>query len=142
MAQPSRSTQIIARIAGPLLLTSSVMLLFRGAVVSEALETILRDPAMTLMLGSGSLAAGLAILALHEQRWSGPAQASVSLLGCLLLVRGALMLLAPDLFGAAAGFLLEQSFFFYIASGLCLALGAWFAFIGFYDKLRAQGSSQ
>ena len=85
----------IARLIGPVLLVTGVALLVNRKDFDALVQEFLRSRALLLLVALVDLAVGLAIVLTHNV-WVADWRIIITLLGWLLLVRGAVRLLIPD----------------------------------------------
>jgi hypothetical protein len=129
MSNPADRTRMIARAAGPYFLIMGAVLAVRGADLALIFPAFMQDGPLALVTGAFTLIVGLAVLAAHHH-WTSPAAVAISLTGALAALKGAMLMLAPDVgAGLSAAFL--RAPLFPAASGLLLALlGAWLTWVG------------
>ncbi len=134
------TTFILARILGPLLVVAGVMLISQHARMRAMLGDFLGDDALMAFAGFTTLAIGLALIALH-QRWDSISAGIISVLGWIMLARGAVLLLAPSLVRDAAFYVLTQPNIMPIAGCVIALIGVWLSYAGYIaGTLRAESS--
>ena len=90
------STSIfIARLLGPVLLVAGIAMLVNRKQLDAIVQELFRSPLLLLLLGIIDFTVGLAIVLTHNV-WAADWRIIITLLGWLLLVRGAVRLLIPD----------------------------------------------
>jgi hypothetical protein len=130
MTQPSQSTTVLARIAGPLLAITGLALSARPAFISQMIDRFASDPSAPILWGFVALLLGLTVLAFH-QRWSGPVEIAITLLGWILIVRGVILLFVPEQAIEVARTVLNAAPHATVAAGAVVAvIGAWLSFVG------------
>ena len=88
-------TLFLSRLLGWLTIVVSLSLLLRPSV-SEIMASLLGNPALIVLAGIASLAAGLAIVLIHNV-WRGDLRTIVvTIIGWAVLIRGVLMLTLPS----------------------------------------------
>jgi hypothetical protein len=85
----------LAKLIGPILLVAGVAMLVNRKDLDALAQEILRSRLMLLLFGLIDLSVGLAIVLTHNV-WAADWRIIITLLGWLLLVRGAVRLLIPD----------------------------------------------
>jgi hypothetical protein len=85
----------LAKLIGPILLVAGVAMLVNRKEMDALAQEFLRSRALLLLLGLIDLAIGLAIVLTHNV-WLADWRLIITLLGWLLLVRGAVRMLVPD----------------------------------------------
>ncbi len=134
------TTFILARILGPLLVVAGVMLISQHARMRAMLGDFLGDDALMAFAGFTTLAIGLALIAVH-QRWDSISAGIISVLGWIMLARGAVLLLAPSLVRDAAFYVLTQPNIMPIAGCVIALIGVWLSYAGYIaGTLRAESS--
>ena len=130
----ARTTQFCARVIGPLIVIVGAVVIARAADLVLLIPAILQDGPLTFITGVFTLICGLVVLAAHHHWNSAPAFV-ISLLAVLTIVRGVVLLFAPDLLTA----LLHQAPNLgpgaLVAGIITLLIGAWLTFVGWIAKL-------
>src|SRR5580693_3230010 len=85
----------LARLIGPILLVAGVAMLVNRKDLDALAQEVLRSRLMLFLFGLIDLSVGLAIVLTHNV-WAADWRIIITLLGWLLLVRGAVRLLIPD----------------------------------------------
>jgi uncharacterized membrane protein len=127
----SARTIFLARLIGLFALVQSAAMFIHKEPMVETATGLVRDRPLLLLLGLLALAAGLAMVLSHNV-WSGGAlPVVVTLIGWIILVRGAvLLLLTPD----AVARLFDAFRFadlFYLYAAIALLLGLYLTWEGF-----------
>jgi hypothetical protein len=133
----SPRTVFLARLIGLFALLFSFSELVHKQAMVETANALVRDRPLLLMMGILGLLAGLAVVLAHNIWSGGVLPVVVTLLGWILLIRGAVLLfLSPQ---AAAGmidfFRFEQ--LFYVYAGITLLFGLYLTYGGFRAATRA-----
>jgi hypothetical protein len=135
MAQSSHSTVVLARIAGPLLALSGPALIARPAIIPHLIDSFAADPAAPLLWGFIALLLGLTVLAFH-QRWNGPLEIAITLLGWVLILRGIVLFFIPEIgIGIARSMLAAAPNAVAVIGAVTTVLGAWLSYEGFRTKI-------
>jgi uncharacterized protein YjeT (DUF2065 family) len=125
------TTIILARILGPVLLLSGAAIAARPEIFLYIIDTFQADAASPSRWGFVALAIGLVILALNH-RFNGTMEIVITLIGVLSLVRGLVLLLAPDQAMTLARSVAETTPIAVRATGAVVALlGLWLSLAGF-----------
>jgi hypothetical protein len=137
MSDPAR-TRLMARIVGPFLLVLGASVALRMQTLPALLLAFVEDAPLLFVAGFVTLAIGLVMVAAHNW-WNTPAAIVISILGWLTTVRGAVLLLAPDVVTTLAGNAMQSpSPAIGIGAGAVMALiGLWLAFVGWLSKPSA-----
>jgi hypothetical protein len=85
----------LAKLIGPILLVVAVGVLMNRKLMGALAQEVLGNHALLFLLGFLDLASGLAIVLVHNL-WVADWRIIITLLGWLLLVRGAVRILIPD----------------------------------------------
>jgi hypothetical protein len=85
----------LAKLLGPILLIAGIAMLVNRKGLDAIGQELLRSPLLLLLLGIIDLAIGLAIALTHNV-WVADWRLIITLLGWLLMVRGAVRVLIPD----------------------------------------------
>ena len=127
----AQSTIVLARIVGPLLAVSGLALSARPGIIPRIIDAFAADPSAALLWGFMALLLGLTVLAFH-QRWNGPVEIAITLLGWILILRGVILLLFPEEGIAVARTILNAAPQAIIVIGAVVAaIGGWISFMGF-----------
>ncbi len=124
----SRSTLILARLIGVFAIVVVAAMLVRG---SAAVETLVSDNSVMLVLAMISVAAGLAIVLAHNVWSGGTLPVVVTLVGWLILAKGLLLLFLPP---AVLGDLLASMHYgehYYLYFVPALVIGFYLIWAGF-----------
>jgi vacuolar-type H+-ATPase subunit I/STV1 len=131
----SPRTLFLSRLIGLYCILAALSMMTRRQATVETVTALLQNPSMMLILGAITLAAGLAMVLLHNI-WSGGALAVVvTLVGWITLVKGLLFLFLPH--EMEAGFFLGQLHYqqlFYLYGVISLVLGVYLTYSGFASK--------
>jgi hypothetical protein len=123
-------TQLIARLAGPVLCAIGLGMLTNQATYHEMAGQFLAAYPFIYFSGILMLLAGLLILNSHNV-WTRDWRISVTLLGWAMCAIGAFRLIAPQFVAYAGGAMFSGNNFFIGAGAVFLALGSFFTFKGY-----------
>jgi hypothetical protein len=129
MHDPAR-TRLMARIVGPFLLILGAAVALRAQTMPLLAPALMQDAPLVFVTGFVTLAIGLVMIEAHNW-WNSLAAIVISLFGWLTAVRGAVLLLAPDIAATIAGNALQSPTPALIAGVVMALLGVWLAFVGF-----------
>lgn len=130
---PIVRTRTLARIVGPYFAIMGGWLFARRAELPGIFGDFTRDSALCLVTGAFTLIVGLVIIAFHHH-WTRPDAIALSLVGWAAALKGAMLMLAPDVGADMSDALLRSPQFVYVAALAMLLLGIWFTFIGWSRK--------
>jgi hypothetical protein len=123
-------TFILARVLGPVLIVAGVLLITQTARVLSGMMSLLSNDGLLMFVGFITLMMGLGLIALH-QRWNGISAILISLLGWLFTLRGAVLLLGPDLIHQGARFILATPIALPVAGCVTALIGVWLTYSGY-----------
>lgn len=134
MANPQlQRTQTLARIVGPYLLIVGVALAARGASLTLLLPSFMQNAPLVFATGAFTLMAGLVLLAAHHH-WSSPAAIIISFVGVAATLKGASLMIAPDLGAALTASAVAAPPALTIAAVLEMLLGLWLSYVGWIAR--------
>jgi len=121
----------LAKLIGPVLLVIGVGLLVSRSVYREAAEEVIKSRALLYLFGAIEFTAGLAIVLTHNVWvWNWPV--IVTLLGWLLLIRGAFRIVLPQqIVDFGAKLLRDNASLLSISGAVVLLLGAVLCYFGY-----------
>lgn len=99
MSAPATATQrthAFARVLGPFIAVVTAIVAIRAGSIGDLLSSFATDPMWPWVLGALLFGGGLFIVAFH-QYWRSVAAVIISLFGWFLLLRGFVLLAAPEL---------------------------------------------
>lgn len=128
-----RSTILVARILGPALLIFGAALLAGRVDFAGLVDALVSDPALRLFAAAISIILGLVLAVLHN-RWECPTAVAITLVGWMLVLRGASLLIGSTDVLTSFRRVIEAPVLPLISGGLMVAIGGWFAFVGFLRK--------
>ena len=131
MMPPTR-TLFLSKLIGLYCLLVGLSMMSHKQLTVEGVTALLQNPPLTLLLGSITLGASLAIVLTHNLWWNGPLALIITLIGWLALIKSLLFLfLSPAM---EARFVLGQLHyqqFFYDYAAVSVALGILLTYAGF-----------
>jgi len=135
----SDRTIYLARLIGLYCLLAGLIMVVQREGMVAAVEALVLDRALLLILGVITVAVGLAMILAHNI-WSGGAlPVVVTLIGWLTLIKGlVLWLMSPP---AAAQFYLQQLHYpqlYYLYATVTLVIGVYLTVAGFSARVRNQ----
>jgi putative exporter of polyketide antibiotics len=131
----SSRTLFLSKLIGLYCILVALSMMTRSQAIVETVIDLLQNPAMTLMLGVVTLAAGLATVLAHNI-WSGAALVIVvTLVGWMALIKSLFFLFLPHEMETRL-FLqqLRHQRFFYLYSAIALVLGVHLRCGGFRSR--------
>ncbi|SEH75850.1 hypothetical protein SAMN04489835_3732 [Mycolicibacterium rutilum] len=132
---PTQRTQSFARVLGPFIAVVPAIVAIRAGSLGQ-LSSFSADPMWPWTLGALLFGSGLFIVAFH-QYWRGPAAVLISLFGWFLLLRGFVLLAAPQLLidGAEAATATQPAIAVVrIAFGLLALCGVYLTYVGWMKR--------
>jgi len=126
---PKVRTRSLARIVGPYLIVTAAALFVRRDALPNFLSSFMQDEALVFVTGAFALMAGMATLMAHHH-WSSFSAGVISFIGLAAALKGASLMIAPDLGEELTDAVTRTPFIFEGAIGLELLLGLWLSFVG------------
>ena len=120
----------IAQLLGPPILLAGLSLIAHQSFYRSVAENIRSSPALLYVIGMLRLLAGLAIVLVHNV-WVANWRVLITLLGWIAIVRGALILAAPDAVLSWTRGMLERDTLFPLAAAIAILLGGALCFFGY-----------
>ncbi len=130
---PAVRTRILARIVGPYLVIVAIALFVRLATLPVLFPAFMQDGPLVLVTGAFTLIVGLVMLVAHHH-WSSWAAIAITLIGFAAAIKGALLMIEPDLGSALTTAVVRTPPLLVIAVILELVLGIWLSFVGWFAK--------
>ena len=131
----SSRTIFLSRLIGLYCIVIALSMMTRRQATVETVTALLQNPSMMLILGVGTLAAGLAVVLAHNI-WSGGALVVVvTLVGWITLIKSLFFLFLPP--EMEAGLFLGQLHYrqlFYLYTAISLVLGVCLTYGGFRSR--------
>ena len=120
----------LARLLGPLLLAVGVGILINPKLFRTMAGEVVRSITFVYLFGLLDFAAGLAIVLTHNV-WAANWRVLITLIGWLMLVRGAVRILAPEAIMGFAANLLRNKQMMPVAAAVTSVLGLVFCYFGY-----------
>jgi hypothetical protein len=130
---PEQRTRTAARVVGPYFVATAGAIFTRLDVLHLLLPAFVSNAPLVLGVGCFTAMAGLTLLALHHHFSSIPAIA-ITLLAIIMTLRGAAMMIVPDLATSYVGLILGAPLFPLLGAILLLIIGVWLTFVGWFAK--------
>jgi hypothetical protein len=130
---PYDNTRIAARIVGPLMIIVGAVIMARFADLALLIPAILGDGPLAFVTGIFTLICGLVLFAFHH-RWSGLPAIIITVLALATIVRGVILMFAPNALSSVAAQALSAGPIMMIGGLIALILGAWLSFVGWFAK--------
>jgi len=127
------TTRFCARVIGPLLLIVGAVVLVRFDNIALMIPGILRDGPLTFVTGMFALIVGMILFVAHHH-WSSPTAILVSILGLATIVRGVILMTAPNVAVDVATWALANGPSAWIAAGIAMTIGLWLTYAGWIAK--------
>jgi putative exporter of polyketide antibiotics len=131
-------TLYLCRLLGIFLLILTAAEIVQRSALAETAIVLVRDPALLLICGMLTLVAGLAIVLAHNVWRGGAAAVLVTILGWLMLLKGAALVIIPA--GSWPAIVQASRFadFYPVYGILPLVLGVYLTFAGFSARHRRE----
>jgi hypothetical protein len=130
---PAVRTRSMARIVGPYLVLTAAALLARQDTLPSLLSAFMQDTPLVLATGAFTLMAGLTMIAAHHH-WSGAAAIVISLIGIAATLKGASLMIVPDLGTEMTAAVVHTPAVLLIAAGVELLVGVWLSLVGWFSR--------
>jgi hypothetical protein len=130
---PAVRTRTMARIVGPYLVLIGAALFARHDTLPALLSAFMQDVPLVFATGAFTLMAGLAIIAAHHH-WNSAAAIVISLIGVAATLKGASLMIAPDLGAEMTAAVVQMPNVLPIAAGGELLVGLWLSFVGWFAR--------
>lgn len=128
-ALPQVRTRAFARVLGPFLTIVTALIIYRLPTMAETFTDFFANEAMVWITGAMLLLSGLIIIAFH-QYWRTLAAALVSLFGWFLALRGAVLLIAPNLIIRGGEAMMPHQTLLRLSFGLLTLIGLYLTYVG------------
>jgi hypothetical protein len=126
-------TRFAARILGPLMVIVGAIVIVRFNALILIIPAILADGALAFVTGIFTLICGIVLFAAHHH-WKGAAAFVISLLALLTILRGIILMFAPNAVAGVAAQFFHLGPGALIAGAVALIIGAWLTFVGWFAK--------
>ena len=130
---PQASTQLMARAIGPFTIVLALAIALQTPNIDLLTRAFLGDAPLVIVTGFFGLALGCAMLAVHS-RWNGPSAIIVSLFGCAMLLRSAMLLIAPQVVDMVATGITGVPGLPLVLAIIGGVIGVWLSYVGWLSK--------
>jgi len=120
----------LARLLGPLLLFPGVGILLDRRAFRSIAKEVTQSLTLVYLFGLIDLAAGLAIVLTHNV-WVASWRVLITLIGWVLLLRGAVRIIVPDTVMSYAATLIRNDHVFTVTGVLAVILGLVLCYFGY-----------
>jgi hypothetical protein len=136
------STNYLARLLGLFSILIGLAMIARRDEMTGAVDSLIHNPTLLLVVGLIALAVGLAMVLAHNVWSGGVLPVVVTIIGWLILIRGLVLLFLP---AAAVAALFEAMHFarlLYLYATISLVLGIYLVLAGFRSVPRTRRSKR
>ncbi len=126
-------TRFAARIVGPFMLVVGAVVIAKFETLMLMMPAMLSDTALMFITGIFTLLIGLILFAWHHH-WRGAAAIVISLIGLLTMLRGVLLMIAPDFLAGLAAAAMSAAPGAMIAGAFAVLLGLWLTYVGWLTR--------
>lgn len=127
------TTRFCARVAGPFLIVTALLILLRQDTFPILLPALLQEAPLILITGIFTLVLGLIMLTAHHH-FGSPTALVLTIVAALLTLRGTLLVLFPEAIISIAGQAVRNPPFLLIVTAITAVVGAWLAYVGWVAK--------
>jgi len=120
----------LARLLGPILLAVGAGILINPKPFHTMASEVVRSITLVYLFGLFDFAAGLAIVLTHNV-WTANWRVLITLIGWLMLIRGAVRILAPEAIMGFAAKVIRNKQLFLISGVVTGVLGLLFCYFGY-----------
>ncbi len=129
----AQTTRFCARVIGLVMLIIGAIVLVRFNDLVLMMPAILQDAPLAFITGIFTLIAGCVLFAAHHH-WTSATAILISILGVLTIVRGILLMLAPNMIAGFANQALTGGPAPWIAGAVAIVIGGWLTYAGWFAK--------
>ena len=136
MATPedqSARTRGIARALGPFLVIFGIAVAMRADAMALFAPAFFQDGVLVYITGAFTLALGLGLLAAHRH-FGSFAAVIITILAIVTSIRGALLLIAPELVAGFAATIVRAPGMILIPAAIAVLIGLYLSFVGWFSK--------
>jgi hypothetical protein len=126
-----QTSVFLARMIGPIALGMGLALALNAAAYRVMADEFLRSYALIFLAGLLTLAAGLAIVMIHNV-WTAGWPVIITILGWLFVIAGAVRMIAPQVTARLGRKMHAKPLTFKIGAAIDLTLGALLCFFGYF----------
>lgn len=120
----------LARLLGPLFIVIALGIFANEKAIRALGKEMLGSYALIFLFGVVDLVAGIAIVLVHNV-WIADWRVIITVLGWIMIVRGALRVLAPDVFRKNATKILRNKHLFTVSAVVIVIIGAVLCYYGY-----------
>ncbi|MBL8549770.1 MAG: hypothetical protein JNJ73_07275 [Hyphomonadaceae bacterium] len=124
------ATTALARVIGPLMFLFGLAMALRRIDTQAVINGFYADAAKIFLGGFISLLCGLIIVSMHNI-WRSPTTILITALGWLTILRGVVLIFAPDAIRTVGDAFAANPTIPLVAGLIAAALGAWFSYVGY-----------
>jgi hypothetical protein len=125
-----QTSVFLARLLGPLLLAVGAGILLNPKAFHSMANEVVRSVTLVYLFGLLDFAAGLAIVLTHNV-WVASWRVLITLIGWLMLVRGAVRILIPEMIMRYAAGIIRNKLLVPVAGAVTGILGLVFCYFGY-----------
>jgi hypothetical protein len=125
------ATRFCARVVGPFLIIFAAMIFVRYESFPELLPQVMQNTPLVLVTGLLTCILGLVWLTAHHH-FGSPAAIVLTVLAALLTLRGAVLMVAPQLIFGIAENVSRTPVIMLVTTTVALLLGCWLTFVGWF----------
>jgi hypothetical protein len=129
----SAATRFCARVMGPFLIIVGLMIFSRYETFPMLMPTMMQDAPLVMITGIWTLVVGLIMYTAHHHLGS-PAATTLTLLALILVVRGTMLMVMPEVLINIAGQVADTQIVLLAITLVLAALGAWLSYVGWFAK--------
>jgi hypothetical protein len=130
---PVVRTRTLARIVGPYLVATAIMLFARQNTLPALLPAFMQDAPLVLATGAFTLMAGLTVFAIHHH-WSRASAVTISLIGVAVALKGAWLMIAPDLGAGMTATVVRTPPVLLVVAVVEIVVGLWLSYVGWRSR--------
>jgi hypothetical protein len=129
----AQTTRFLARALGPFLLLVAAAIFVRYETLPLLWPAYMQDPPLIMVTGALVLLFGVFMLAAHHH-FGSPAAIVVTILAVMFVIRGAVLLIAPEVVMSLAAHVVRAPPIFLVVNALFALVGLWLTFVGWFAK--------
>lgn len=126
-------TRLFAQALGPFLILVALMVFQHYETLPLLLPAFRQDAPLMMVTGTFTVCAGMFLLAAHHH-FGSPAAIGVTVLAIIFVLRGAMVMLAPDVVLGMATQVARNPLILLGFTTIALLVGAWLTFVGWFSK--------
>ncbi len=122
------STLFLSQLIGPIGVITALMILFNKKGLADMIKGLEKEPLALYMAAITTLVASLALVLSHNV-WNNAAETIISLIGWLGLIKGILLMIAPDHLISFSKSMMEKIM---LGGIFWLVLGGYLTYVGYF----------